>query len=119
MDTADSVHFRAREFACKDKCGWVGVSPLLVRRLELLRRELGKPVPISSGRRCPVHNAAVGGASRSRHVYGDAVDIPQALGVTEALARRVGFTGIGKQRNGIVTHVDVRPARTVTVWVYE
>lgn len=95
----------------------MAVDPLLVVRLERLRRALGRPVRIVSGRRCPVHNAAVSGAARSRHVHGDAADISSALKVTVAQAKRLGFTGIGVSADGYVTHLDTRPG-AVTVWRY-
>lgn len=114
-----SEHFVEEEFRCRDGCGWSGVAPLLVERLERLRALIKKPIPIRSGRRCPVHNTRVDGASRSRHVYGDAADIPKELGVTVRQAREVGFTGIGKNRDGQVIHVDVRPKRGAPViWTY-
>jgi zinc D-Ala-D-Ala carboxypeptidase len=112
-----SPHFHSREFACKDGCGWLAVDPLLVVRLEQLRQRLGRPITIVSGRRCPVHNRRVGGAERSRHVHGDAADIPASLMVTERQARDVGFTGIGKNSRGWVVHVDVRPGKVI-VWNY-
>jgi uncharacterized protein YcbK (DUF882 family) len=112
-----SPHFHSREFACKDGCGWIAVDPLLIVRLEELRRRLGRPIRIVSGRRCPIRNALVKGAARSRHVHGDGADIPSSLMVTERQARLVGFTGIGVNRQGWVVHVDTRPGR-VTVWTY-
>lgn len=113
-----SPHFDSREFSCKDGCGWQAVDPLLIERLEILRSALKMPIRITSGRRCPVHNRNVLGALRSRHVYGDAADIPRTLRVTVAQAREAGFTGIGHLASGYVVHVDVRPQRNVTVWSY-
>jgi uncharacterized protein YcbK (DUF882 family) len=112
-----SQHFSTDEFRCKDGCGLLVVKPLLVSRLEELRQRLGKPIRIVSGFRCCQHNAAVKGASRSRHTVGEAADIPAALGVTEQVARAIGFTGIG-MRGKTVVHVDVRPQRHVTTWQY-
>lgn len=116
MGTA-SAHFGWSEFACRDGCGWRRVDKRLLQGLEKLREELGRPIRIVSGRRCPEHNASVGGASRSRHVYGDAADIPSSLGVRKALAIKCGFTGIGL-RDGIVVHVDTRPTAEPQVWTY-
>lgn len=44
--------------------------------LEPLRKRFGKPIHINSGFRCKALNAAVGGALRSYHMQGRAVDIP-------------------------------------------
>lgn len=75
----------------------------------------GRPIPIVSGYRTPDTNRAVGGAPSSRHLQGDAADIPAGL-VTEIDALRAGATGIGLSGHW-VTHVDVRPG-AVTVWRY-
>lgn len=110
-------HFADSEFRCKDGCGVQPRMTVLQRRLERLRDLLGdRPIRIVSGYRCPPHNDAVGGATRSRHTTGEAADIPAALGVTVDMAKAAGFTGIGKKRN-VVIHVDVRKG-PVTVWNY-
>lgn len=112
-----SAHFDHQEFACKDRCGYGQPHPRLVARLETLRRQLGgKPIAIRSGLRCPPHNVAVGGASRSRHCSGEAVDLDSGQ-VTEAQARAAGFKGIGLSGKW-VTHVDVRRSSEVVVWHY-
>ena len=43
--------------------------------LEPLRAYAGKPIVISSGYRCPAPNRAVGGASQSEHLRGEAADL--------------------------------------------
>ena len=48
---------------------------LCVQVLEPLREHFGTPVVISSGYRCPALNRAVGGASNSQHLTGEAADI--------------------------------------------
>lgn len=87
----------------------------LPRRLELLRKAVGRPIVIRSGYRCPVHNRRVGGALRSQHLYGRAADLMPGV-ATVAQARRAGFSGIGKA-NGYAVHVDVRPGVSVE-WDY-
>lgn len=54
----------------------------LASSLDILRRKLGN-FAIASGYRSPVVNAAVGGASTSRHLFGDAVDIVPYTMTTE------------------------------------
>lgn len=106
-----SAHFSRREFACHH-CGAVEVAPALVEALERLRSAVRRPVYIISGYRCRQHNAAVGGASRSMHLYGKAADLSIALAtVPQALA--AGFTGVGHRR-GWAVHVDVRAGRPIT-----
>ena len=43
--------------------------------LETLRAYARKPIVISSGYRCPALNRAVGGASQSQHLRGEAADL--------------------------------------------
>jgi len=102
-----SAHFSRAEFKCRH-CGHLhGPEPRLVAVLEAIRSLSGKPLPVVSGYRCSVHNRAVGGASRSRHMLGDAADIPRGR-ATFAQARAAGAVGIGTSGEW-ATHVDVRP----------
>lgn len=48
---------------------------LVTAVLEPVRERLGKPIVVNSGFRCPVHNRAVGGATGSQHVKGEAADV--------------------------------------------
>lgn len=112
-----SLHFDSVEFRCRDDCGYGQPHPRLVNLLEKLRESIGgKPLKVISGLRCPPHNRAVNGASRSRHQSGEAADIPSGL-VTEAVARRAGAGGIGI-KDGWVVHVDVRTTKEPVVWQY-
>jgi uncharacterized protein YcbK (DUF882 family) len=90
-------------------------------KLEELRVKWGKPITITSGYRCPTHNAAIGGASRSRHMVGDAVDI-SITGMTGdekyrflKLIIEEGWTGVGLHKQ--FYHVDTR-AGVPMVWFY-
>jgi len=76
------------------------------------------PVRITSGYRCPEHNASVGGAGKSQHTIGTAVDIAISglnIGRMYELALQVpefASGGIGVYHDGHI-HLDVRgePAR--------
>lgn len=108
-------HFSLSEFVDRR----TGCGPLpparLLEVLERVRALRGLPVRIVSGHRCPSTNAAVGGAAHSRHLLGDAVDIPIGVcTVREALV--AGATGVG-ERDGWAVHLDVRPGPAVT-WRY-
>ena len=46
----------------------------LIRKAEEVRKHFGKPVIVTSGRRCATHNAKEGGVSNSRHLSGKAMD---------------------------------------------
>lgn len=72
-------NFKMREFACKCGCSHESYQVVNILRLsyalQALRDLIGSPIIIHSGYRCPMHNKAVGGASRSFHMHGLAADI--------------------------------------------
>ncbi len=47
----------------------------LIKVLDVIREELGEPIIVNSGFRCPELNNAVGGSKTSWHLKGMAVDI--------------------------------------------
>ncbi|WP_285598428.1 D-Ala-D-Ala carboxypeptidase family metallohydrolase [Kineosporia sp. NBRC 101731] len=70
--------------------------------------------------RCTGHNRAVGAAASSRHLRGDAIDIPPTVSLSR-IKDLDTYTGIGVHRaDGNVQHVDLRqgsPAEPA-VWYY-
>lgn len=87
-------------------------------KLQALRHALGdQAIRVTSGFRSTSCNSAVGGASDSRHLYGDAVDLgsgPHSLCRLAQQARNHGFNGIlgpGYPGHGDHTHVDHRSSR--------
>lgn len=54
------------------------VKALVENVLDPLREKYGKPIQVNSGYRCPKHNLAVGGATQSQHMNGEAADIAPA-----------------------------------------
>lgn len=72
----------------------VKIDNILLAKLQQLRSALKKPIKINSGYRTPEHNVKVGGAQKSRHLYGRAVDIStRNLDVNEVIikANAIGF----------------------------
>jgi zinc D-Ala-D-Ala carboxypeptidase len=62
----------------------------LAQMLEEIRDELGVPLDITSGYRCPELNVAVGGVANSDHIYGRAADFEApAFGSAHAIAQRL------------------------------
>lgn len=112
-------HFKRSEFKCKcgKYCDGYPTEPSeeLLQVLEKIREHFDAPVSVNSGVRCKQHNANVGGASKSQHMYGTAADI-KVKGVTpkavadyaETLLPNTG--GIG--RYPTFTHVDVRSTKS-------
>jgi uncharacterized protein YcbK (DUF882 family) len=119
FDWAGVEHFTPAEFACRGQncCGNDNlIQPALVFKLDQLRGRLNKPVMITSGYRCPIHNSRVspGTGETGPHTTGLAADIGvsgrDAITVLR-LALELGFTGIGVQQKGgdRFLHVDLIP----------
>jgi hypothetical protein len=68
----------------------------LFETFEMLRSAVGRPLGIMSGYRCPEHNAAVGGAPLSGHVFGTALDI-KVKSKKEAEDLAVILGGLGRE----------------------
>lgn len=106
-------HFDLSEFACKC-CGQLppnGMNPVLLEALDDLRENLGVPVYVSSGYRCPDHNAAVGGVPNSQHVQGNAADIyidGRYNKLYNAVIESESFDGVGRYPQSEFVHVDER-----------
>jgi len=69
------TNFTQKEFCCKCGCGSCEVSMKLKETLQIIRNYWGKPIIITSSRRCRTHNARVGGVPNSQHLLGTAADI--------------------------------------------
>ena len=107
-------NFSPAEIACRGT-GQLKLHPEALDRLQALRDRLGKPLILRSAYRSPVHNKAVKGAPRSKHMDGTAYDIAMSNHdpvIFEAAAREVGFLGFGfYPRSGFI-HIDLGPARS-------
>lgn len=87
----------------------------LAKNLQVLRDEVKKPIKITSGYRPAQHNAKIGGATKSRHITGQAADFKiegytpkQVAAVIDKLIAegRMKQGGIGTYSTW--THYDVR-----------
>ena len=112
-----SEHFSEEEFACHH-CGQLpeqGISPALLNGLEQLRALFDRPIHVTSGYRCPCHNAAVGGVSNSQHVLATAADIYVDGVSTRELAHicKQIFDGVGTYVSQGFVHVDMRAGGSV------
>lgn len=82
-----------------------------------MRHALGDaPISVSSGFRSYACNNAAGGASNSRHLYGDAADLTGSHSLCRLAqqARSHGFQGIlgpGYPGHNDHTHLDYRSSR--------
>lgn len=103
MTTWQFKNFTRAEFACSC-CDKSEIDVDFVATLQRIRDKFGKAMPITSGYRCPVHNASVSSTGlRGPHVTGKAADI--AVMGSEAyelvrIALEDSVTGIGVAQKG-------------------
>lgn len=115
-NAALSKNLKVSEFACHGNgcCSTVLIDDQLVTYIQKIRDRFGKPITITSGYRCAIHNRNVGGATGSRHAKGHAADIV-VHGVAPAevakYAESIGIKGIGlyeTAKDGNFVHIDTR-----------
>ncbi|MEO5329959.1 MAG: D-Ala-D-Ala carboxypeptidase family metallohydrolase [Magnetococcus sp. THC-1_WYH] len=109
VDWSEIRHFKRSEFVCRCGCGVERMDHGFVQFLDELREIYGKPMKITSGYRCPMHNAAVSKTGHvGPHTTGLAVDIAchgydalmlmrHAILMTD---RGNGITGYGMSQKG-------------------
>lgn len=99
--------------ACRCGCGFDAFDAELLDVLTEVREKFG-PVQITSGNRCPTHNAVVGGSTDSKHTKGLAADIKTPASpkvVAEFLEKKYpNKYGIGRYASW--THIDVRSSKS-------
>ena len=106
----------ANRFKCKH-CGKLpksGMNPLLLDLVEDLEAFFGCIFRINSGYRCPAHNAATPGSSKtSKHMSGDAcdLDVSRVKNIVDVdtladVARTLGAEGVGRYYKSQFVHVD-------------
>lgn len=123
-------HFSEKEFWCRcSQCqkgdaemgippgGMMGgvpenVKALVENVLDPLREKYGKPIKVNSGYRCPKHNLAVGGATQSQHMKGEAADIAPMDGDARELERLVEII----KQNGKWNQMIVYPTFVHVSW---
>lgn len=115
-------YFKLSEFTCLC-CGKGSdiIKYTFVKKLDNARDIAGIPFKITSGYRCPLHNAEVGSKPTSSHIRGIACDI-HVKGSVERFAIvngliKAGFTRIGIGKNFIHVDTDYKKPPYV-IWTY-
>jgi len=95
--------FTPKEMACKH-CNTVKVDETFMDELQNLRDQFGAGLIVTSGYRCPDHNASVSSTGRNGpHTTGRAVDLGVMGGVAMDVVRialDLDFTGLGVNQKG-------------------
>lgn len=105
--------FSPREMASKRE-GELKLNTRAMNMLQNLRDRIGRPLIVVSAYRSPAHNRAVGGATHSKHMLGEAFDIRMDNHdpiMFEEAARAVGFQGFGFYPKSGFMHIDMGPPR--------
>ena len=117
-----SDHFSYDECKCKH-CGKEWTDPRLLALAERVRWALGnRPMIPTSVCRCRDHNAEVGGAVDSQHVYGRAMDFkmngvsPEAIYETLKALHRCGYLPGGVISARRISARDGCSSANASVW---
>ncbi len=134
--TLVSSNLTKRELACKDGTSypeaWLHTrAVVLAAEFEAIRELVGGPLVVRSAYRTPAYNAKVGGAIKSQHLQGRALDLSVPLvqrlrrGATARLwaaaSERAAhpstrLRGLGFYPWGV--HIDIRPSASLVTWDY-
>lgn len=111
-------NFKLSEFLCHCCQGGADiVKQELMVKLQKLRNDFGKPMVVDCGYRCPQHNASVGGARDSAHLYGEAADIADPKQLLREFLSTPGtleYYGLWAEDFGHTqtwVHLQIRPAK--------
>jgi len=115
-------YFRIAEFECSCGCRENGIKLPFIDTLDKIRGEMsGMALVITSGYRCPKHNAEVGGKKNSSHLKGLAADISCTTSRMRFMILKAAINN-GVARIGIAKdfiHLDMDPGLPALVaWLY-
>lgn len=117
-----SARFKVREFACTGS-DTIVIADGLVPMLQKVADTAGATkVIVSDGYRTAAYNKAIGGATNSRHLYGEAADLtfylPSGSQIPARtmcqIAERLGVLGI-EQISSTYLHLDIRKVKWFSI----
>lgn len=119
------ANFKREDFACKCGCGTNLIKDSTIDAAQALRSRVKFPMVITSGYRCPKHNAATSSTGEDGpHTTGEAFDVGcdrlnAFIILQEAMAMDV-FTGIGvnQKGGGRFIHLDTLSVGRPAIWSY-
>ncbi|MBL4635543.1 MAG: DUF882 domain-containing protein [Kofleriaceae bacterium] len=111
LNTFLTPNFKLSEVCVRSKGKYQVAQPHAIINLQNLRNMAGHALTVNSAFRSPVYNASIGGATKSRHMYGDAFDVmPGATGrdALMQMCRDLGAGYVAKYANSGHIHCDWR-----------
>lgn len=110
-----SANFKVKEFACKDGTDLLKIDDKLIEYLQTARSFFGTAIYITSAYRTSSYNKKVGGASKSYHTQGRAVDHHAKHKINlydlARLYEIMGCKGIIIYPNSNFVHIDTRTGK--------
>jgi len=116
LETHVSHFFKRWEIVCHCGCGLDTLYPLQLVNLDNLRRDLARPLHLTSVCRCERHNAIVGGEINSMHkpdtkgmTHATDIALPEGISfqrMEDAIEEIWGFGGLGIYREKGFVHWD-------------
>ena len=101
-----------------DDAGWKMINMEVKVKLLRVATRMGRELTVNSGYRSPEYNRRIGGAKRSQHMSGYAIDVSMAGFSSDdirkfiRLASQEGFMGMSYYSGSNFTHVDIGGRRT-------
>lgn len=74
FDLKITENFKVKEFACKDGTKELYIDIELVEKMQKIREYIDRPIIIVCGYRTESYNKTCGGALKSKHLTGEAID---------------------------------------------
>jgi uncharacterized protein YcbK (DUF882 family) len=123
-----SLHITWDELACRDGTAYPSSFKLdgrvieLVVMFERIRAIWDSSIIINSAYRTVAYNKSIGGASKSQHLEGKALDLQPPKGITvvdfyntlKSNYKELGIRGLGKYSTFI--HCDIRDSIELVTW---
>lgn len=119
---SDWENFSYSEFACTH-CGENKMDPRAIDEFQKIRNEVGFPLKVTSGYRCPEHPIEKNKTTPGTHSRGIAADFDVSheqarILLNQALRRNLGGVGVHQKGAGRFVHIDVDPSRRDRLWTY-
>jgi zinc D-Ala-D-Ala carboxypeptidase len=110
--------FSKKELECPC-CNKVAMDPSFEIWINRLRDVLGEPIYVTSAYRCLSHNADIGGAPDSKHLYGLALDVKySSASYLYRLIKAAMFLGVkGIEVCDKHVHLDLRTLPEQAMWL--
>jgi uncharacterized protein YcbK (DUF882 family) len=103
---------KMRDYSCKCGCGLNNIDKEIAAAHELIDAMYGEKTKLTSGCRCPKHNANSGGKQNSSHLKGKAIDLKPEKPTVFNLCRlayqigRAGVRRVGFNDKSLFFHID-------------